>query len=372
MRLLLLLATLALGLLATTGCAASGPPRQESLPALDSAATLPAYSPRFGRSRPIVAVVGENTFTELTDYVVPFGVLQASGVAEVVALATRPGPIQMFPALRIQPQATVAAFDARVPEGADYVIVPAVHHDQDPTLLAWVANQAAKGARIVGVCDGVWVLAHAGLLKGRRAVGHWYSFDALQGRFPDTAWVRDRRFLADGAVVTTTGVSASIPVSLALVEAIGGQQRARAVAHALGVTDWGPAHRSSDFKLSAPHLFTVATNWLAFWSHESIGIPVVAGIDEVTLALAADAYSRTYRSQAVSVSPAAAEVRTRGGLSIIPDRLAGDARPADRTLVLAEDTKPVAALDAALRDIGQAYGRRTSALVALQLEYPQP
>lgn len=224
----------------------------------------------------------------------------------------------------------------------------------------------------MGVCDGVWVVAHAGLLKGRQAVGHWYSFDELEKKFPETAWVRDRRYLAHDKVVTTTGVSASIPVSLALVEALGGRARALAVAQAMGVTAWGATHRSADFKLRAQHLFTVATNWLAFWSHDEIGIPVASGVNEVTLALAADAYSRTYRSQAVSVADSAADVRTRGGLSIIPDRLAGDAKPPARLLKLPEDTKPVAALDAALRDIGEAYGRPTSALVALQLEYPQP
>jgi hypothetical protein len=62
-----------------------------------------------------VAVVGENYYTELSDYVVPYGIVAASGAAEVLALATQPGPIRMFPALRIQPQATTAEFDTRYP-----------------------------------------------------------------------------------------------------------------------------------------------------------------------------------------------------------------------------------------------------------------
>ena len=50
------------------------------------------------------------------------------------------------------------------------MIVPGVHRDDDPALLKWWRRQAAKGATIVGVCDGVWVLANAGLLKGHRAM----------------------------------------------------------------------------------------------------------------------------------------------------------------------------------------------------------
>jgi len=167
-------------------------------------------------------------------------------------------------------------------------------------------------------------------------------------------------------------VSASIPVSLALVEAIGGRERAASVAHAMGAAGWSAVHKSSDFQLRTRHLITAAANWLSFWSHEDIGIPISTGIDEVALALAADAYSRSYRSEAFSVAASGAEVRTRGGLMIIPDRKGDDAQKLDRTVTLPEGTKPVAALDAALQDIARTQGRSSSAFVALQMEYPQP
>lgn len=367
-----LAAALMLSVALLLGCSSpsAGPQAKPEPP--EAAAGLPAHTPRFGRARPVVAVVGENRFTELTDYVVPYGVLQASGVADVVALATRPGPIQMFPALKLRPQFTVHEFDARVPQGADYVIVPAVHHVEDPALQAWVKQQAAKGATIVGVCDGVWVLAHAGLLSQRRAVGHWYSFEKLEKTFPDTRWLRNRRYLADGPVVTTTGVTASMPVSLALVEAIGGRARAQAVARAMGATGWDARHTSADFQLRSTHVLAAAANWLAFWSHEDIGIPVSNGTDEVALALAADAYARTYRTRVLGIAPSADDVRTRGGLLLLPDQHATDPAAAGLPLKPLDGMSPVAALDAALRGIAGRYGPATAALVALQLEYPQP
>ena len=209
-------------------------PAVAPLPA--DAADLPPYVNRHGHARPLVAIVGENYWTELTDYVVPFGILAASGAADVVALGTQPGPIRMFPApVNVQPEATTAAFDAAHPEGADYVVVPAVHRDADPPRLAWVRAQAERGATIVGVCDGVWVLARAGLLDGRQATGHWYSLDTLREDFPGTRFVTGRRYVADGRVVTTTGVTATIPVSLALVAAIAGRDRALELAASLGL-----------------------------------------------------------------------------------------------------------------------------------------
>lgn len=194
-------------------------------------------------------------------------------------------------------------------------------------MLQWVRSQAAKGATVVGVCDGVWVLGHAGLLTGRRAVGHWFSFDDLQSRFGQTAWLKDTRYVADGKVITTTGVTASMPVSLALVEAIGGPARAAEVAACMGVKDWSPRHRSASFHLRAGHAWTASVNWLSFRSHEDIGIPVAEGVDEVSLALAADAYSRSCRSSAFSVAASSAPIRTRHGLVILPDKVAGQGRP---------------------------------------------
>jgi len=368
---------IAVVLLASTldvGCAASGEGVKKEAAASPAFEFIAPQPLRPGRTRPVVAVIGENYFTELSDYIVPYGVLTESGVAEVIALATKPGPIQMFPArLRIEPHATSAEFDARFPDGADYVIVPAVHRDEDPALIGWVQAQAAKGARIVGVCDGVWVVANAGLLKGRRAAGHWYSLENLQRKFTKTRWEKNRRYVADGNVVTTTGASASIPVSLALVEAIGGRERALAVAKSLGVADWSPAHRSDDFQLNARHTFTAARNWLAFWSHEKIGVPVSPGSDEIALALTADAYSRTYRSTAYFVSKSNVPIKTRRGLVLLPDSVVGVSAAPDRTLPALDGTSaPASALDAALKGIEQSYGQATAAFVALQLEAPRP
>jgi putative intracellular protease/amidase len=364
--LLMLALELAAGAQTTEPAAGAAP---TATPAAE-AGRLPPFQPRLNRSRPLVAVVAENYYTELTDYVVPYGILSASGAADVVALATQEGPIRMFPApMKVQPQATTAAFDSQHPEGADYVIVPAVHRDDDPTLVAWVAAQAHKGAIIVGVCDGVWVLARAGLLDGRKATGHWYSYGKLSKAFPQASWQRQTRYVADGPVITTTGVTATIPVSLALVEAIAGSARARSLASTLGLPQgWSAEHPSERFALRPGHLLTVAGNFLAFWSHESVGVALEPGVDEIALALQAEVYSATFRSTAYTVAAGKEAVKTRRGLSILPDRVAGTG-PALRMLPPL-DAHPLRALDLALKGIASDYGAQTARWVATQMEYP--
>ena len=151
-----------------------------SLPAAPSVAAPPAIAqderdamiaalkpPK--RQRPLIAIIGINDATETTDYLMPYGILKRADVADVVTLATAPGPVTLFPTLKVEPQATVAEFDAQHPDGADYVIVPAMSRDDDPAALQWIRNQSGKGAIVIGVCAGAKVVGAAGLLHAKRA-----------------------------------------------------------------------------------------------------------------------------------------------------------------------------------------------------------
>ncbi|TIN14437.1 MAG: transcriptional regulator, partial [Mesorhizobium sp.] len=146
--------------------------------------------------------------------------------------------VTLYPALKVEPQATIAQFDTQHPQGADYVIVPAMSRDDDPEALRWIRSQAARGAMIIGVCAGAKVVGAAGLLDGKRATTHWYYLGELRDRHPSTRYVADRRLVVDKGVATTTGITASMPMALTLIEAIGGRDKAEAVARDLGLTQW--------------------------------------------------------------------------------------------------------------------------------------
>jgi len=315
---------------------------------------------------PVVAVVAHNDGTETTDFLVPFNVLSRSGVAEVVAVSLREGPVELHPGLTIETGETIAGFDRRHPDGASFVIVPAMMEPEAPALLAWLRQQAEKGATLVSICDGAYVLAHAGVLDGHEATAHWFSRDSLAEQFPNVRWVRDRRWVDGGPVMSTTGVSASIPISLALVERIGGRERALSVAASLGVGDWSPSHDSAAFTLGAAHAWTAVRNGASIWTHERVGIPVTDGVDEASLSLVADALARTWRSTPVALGRAP-YVTTRYGL-----RVAASESAVDRTLALPRADSPEAPyLDFVLADIDAHYGAATGDFVALQLEYPR-
>lgn len=335
------------------------------------------YHARFGRSQPLVAVVGDNRSAELSDYLVPYGILKQAGVADVLALSTDEGPLSTTtdmgkPGFRIEAETTITRFDARFPDGADYVIVPATR--DTPALRTWIAQQAAKGATIVSICNGAQIVARSGVMDGHHATAHWSSEQDRMERQSSIRWVRNVRYVADRNWVSSAGVSAAIPTSIALVEAIAGRERATALAQELAVADWSPRHDSGAFQPRFGHNLTAlaTTVYTNGWFHhdDALGIRAAAGVDEVTLALTVDAWSSTGRSHAWLVADDGAPFRTRHGLRVIPDRATGDAASLDRMLALPEATPAGKAIDQALAGIASLYGRTNAYGVALLLEYP--
>jgi putative intracellular protease/amidase len=275
----------------------AAPPIEES----EHARTIDALRPP-KRKRPVIAIITLNDATEVTDLLVPYGVLSHANVADVTVVAEHANPVRLHPfsalrqgpeLLRVEPQSTTRTFDERYPDGADYVVVPALEPRNNQHVMDWIVAQHRKGAKIFSVCAGSLTLAAAGLLDGRPATTHWAYIDGLRKAHPTLQWVPDRRYVAGNGISTSTGITASIPVTVALVEAIAGRPKAEQLAGDLGVANWDARHRSSEFQLTWEHQKTFLRNWLSFWRHETIGVPVSEGVDEIVFALTADAYSRT-------------------------------------------------------------------------------
>lgn len=324
--------------------------------------------PKAGRARALVAIVADNAGTETTDLIVPYGVLKQANVADVIIVSSKPGPVRLMPALTIEADMTIGDFDRRYKEGADIVVIPALHDSENEAIVAWVSRQYRSRAFIMAICEGAWVAAKAGILDGRQATTHWYAMDKIEARYPKATWVQNRRYVVDQNVITTTGVSASLPASLALVEGIADDWTASATAAHFGITApgrlaWSPEHDSASFRLTGGKIGLIMWNYLTFWRHQTLEVPVFPGVNEVALALVADAWSRTYRSKVVATS-FATSVRTHHGLRLVSDRT-----PAGEADVTLSNAPALYQFDRALDEIEKRYGKRTKEVVALQLEY---
>jgi transcriptional regulator GlxA family with amidase domain len=125
---------------------------------------------------------------------------------------------------------------------ADIIIVPSWRDpdEKPPSALLKALNAAyARGAKIVGLCLGAFVLAEAGLLQGRTATTHWAFAQDFAQRYPEVKLNADVLYVEDRGIVTSAGTAAGIDCCLYLLRHLHGSQVANSVARRLVV----PPHR---------------------------------------------------------------------------------------------------------------------------------
>lgn len=147
---------------------------------------------------------------------------------EVQVMGTRPGPTNGTGALRLLPDRTIADPDEPIDTllvGGDPTLPPV-----DPAVVAWLARRVPTARRYGSICTGAFLLAAAGLFRGRRVTTHWECAPQLARAYPDVTVDPDKIFIRDGALCTAAGVSAGMDLALALVEEDFGRDLALAVA----------------------------------------------------------------------------------------------------------------------------------------------
>jgi transcriptional regulator GlxA family with amidase domain len=121
---------------------------------------------------------------------------------------------------------------------AHTIIVPSWRDaaERPPEALLQALRRAhARGARIVGLCIGAFVLAEAGLLDGRRATTHWHLAAELARRFPQVELHAEVLYVDDGDVLTSAGTAAAIDCCLHLLRELAGAEVAARVARRMVV-----------------------------------------------------------------------------------------------------------------------------------------
>jgi transcriptional regulator GlxA family with amidase domain len=144
------------------------------------------------------------------------------------------GPVRAASGLLLHAEYSVAELD---PTGVDTVVavggsgVDLARHDR--ALVDWLVEAGRTARRITSVCSGVFLLAAAGLVDGRRVTSHWSRAEQLVAEHPEVVVDCDPIFIRDGRVWTSAGVTAGMDLALALVEDDLGAEVAQGVAREL-------------------------------------------------------------------------------------------------------------------------------------------
>nr|WP_274389880.1 transcriptional regulator FtrA [Azospirillum doebereinerae] len=151
--------------------------------------------------------------------------------------ALDPGPLRAMGGIRV-----IADGGLELLDDASTIVVPGWRGAREPVppaLTAALQRADARGARILSICSGAFVLAAAGLLNGRRATTHWRYAATLADLYPDIRVAPDVLYVDEGNILTSAGSAAGIDLCLHLVRRDFGPDAANSVARRLVV----PPHR---------------------------------------------------------------------------------------------------------------------------------
>jgi putative intracellular protease/amidase len=176
---------------------------------------------------------------QIIDFTGPYEVLGQGGF-EVYTVAETKATLTTSMGMKVAPEHTFA--DA---PRADVLVVPGGNVDgprRSPATLKWIQEQSAAAERTMSVCNGAFILASAGLLDGLGATTFYRMIDDLKVEAPKTRVVSDQRFVDNGRIITTAGLSSGIDGALHVLSGMLGKGRAQAVALNMEY-DWRPDSR---------------------------------------------------------------------------------------------------------------------------------
>ena len=181
---------------------------------------------------------------EVLDFCGPFEVFGVTGYQEgtepfnVYTVAEETGPVIARNGLSINPAYTIA--DCPRP---DILIIPGglgTRKEMDnPVLREWIEDRAKEVELTLSVCTGALMLAKAGLLEGLSATTHHNGMELLRELTPDAALEEEERFVDNGRIVLSAGISAGIDASLHVVAKLLGTEQALETARYMEY-EWEP------------------------------------------------------------------------------------------------------------------------------------
>jgi transcriptional regulator GlxA family with amidase domain len=368
------------------------------------AGELPA-PPRHDPDKPTAAVLLSNQGSEVTDVLAPYEVLSESGAFNVYAAAPEREAVPLSGGLDVLPQLSLAELDRRLKgEDPDVIVVPQMRDVGTPAhrpVAEWLREHAEGSGTVVSVCNGARVLADAGLLAGRRATANWANIAEWERRYPDTEWVRGLRYVEDGNVLTSAGVTSGINATLHVMRGHVGEEAAEELAREIGYPDrrLGEVPRIEADRLTASDRALYVLGSAYGWGKPTVGVVLNEGTSEIELASVFDVYpGPAFTSKTTSLAPEGlrSPVESEHGLLFVPRSDLEGAPPLDRVLVpgrdAASETDPAVRswarenglepefvhadalegfpFDATLRDLAGHKNAPVAGFLARLLEYP--
>jgi transcriptional regulator GlxA family with amidase domain len=189
--------------------------------------------------------------------------------------------------------------DLSLIDQADTVIMPAWRDPDEPApdaLLNALRNARRRGARLVGLCLGTFVMAEAGLLDGRTATTHWAWSDDFVKKFPRVTLNRHALYIEDDGILTSAGTAAAIDCCLQLIRADHGADIANRIARRLVVAPQRQGDQAQYIEVPLPTTQSADAFGLTLdWAIEHLGQPLCLDLLASKASMSRRSFTRRFR-----------------------------------------------------------------------------
>ncbi|MFC0214017.1 DJ-1/PfpI family protein [Paenibacillus chartarius] len=319
------------------------PARQTPMPALHNV-SVPEHDPK----KPTVAVLLSNPTTEVFDFMVPYEMFAMTDSYNVYAVAPDKNMKTLSGGLDLMPHYAFDELDRLLGKSPDLIVIPAmpmVDEAKYKPVREWI--QKHSDTKLLSICAGGLNLADTGLLKGKAATTDWKSFDYHEiGKYPETQWRRDVRYVADGNIVSSAALTSGIDAVLYVISRQLGEPMAEKIAKEMNYPSY---HFVKNPKVD-PY-YVDRTEWIftfnqAFqWNKKSAGVLLYNGMDDGALTTIFDTYAASGTTKVYTVSDAKQPIVTKHHLNLVTRYQLSNAPKLDRLFVPGVEAESLAAED---------------------------
>ncbi|MEW9670085.1 DJ-1/PfpI family protein [Ammoniphilus sp. 3BR4] len=298
--------------------------------------------PKYDPSKPTVAVLLGNETTEGSDFAIPYELFSKTGAFNVYAVASDNQVRSLTGGLDVVPHYSFEEMDQLLGKSPDIIAIPYMTM-QDEKKFEPVRNwiQQHSETTLLSICGGSGNLAETGLVKGKSAASHWQNMPFFPKQYPETNWLRDQRWVHDGNVVSSAGVSSGIDAVLYVIS----QRLGDSVAENMAKEMKYPSYHYVQNPKMDPFDYDMRTYLLnnAYqWNKTKAGVLLYNGVEEMALASVFDIYSDTGTTNVLAISSSEQAIVTKHGLNLIPRYVFSNVPALDKMIIPGREAQSLA------------------------------
>ncbi|MBB6671861.1 DJ-1/PfpI family protein [Cohnella nanjingensis] len=305
--------------------------------------------PKYDANKPTVAVLLANEVTEVFDFLVPYEMFAMTEAYNVYGAAPDREIKSLTGGLDVVPHYSFDEMDAMLGKSPDIIVIPfmpILNEKKYAPVRDWIRKHSGAKTTLISICNGAENLADTGLLNGKSAATHWGDINRLIKKYPEIRWVKDRRYVPQGNIVSSAGLTSGIDATLYVISQQLGEAAAKKVAEEMNYPsyDYVANPQMKPFVAGLSDITYVLNNAYQ-WNKVKAGVLLYNGADELDLSAAFDTYAASGTTTTLTVSSANEPIVTKHGLNLVARYQIKNVPKLAKMIVVGADAESTAAED---------------------------